>query len=236
MEMSTIHLPENEQKLLMRFVDGECSDAEASRAQELVLASPAAASLVEELKKAGSLSRAALQAPELSPELWKRVFNRIDQEERLAVFFGRRKIGSLREHLLDPLFDGLRDLGWKMYGPAAALVAVCAVFVIALSSGSAPAPAGRNFAAKPGAAMVNAGATGENGVLQEGSYSPPILLEEEVPVSLEVDWMKSRGSVRLFQVPGARSTILSIDKKRRAAASARLAAGPVLKPDVMLNK
>lgn len=224
-------LLENEQKLLMRLVDGECGQAESLKAQDLISGNPEAALFVEELRSMSAQSRAALHAPGLSPELWKRVLNRIEQEERAAVFLGERKVRGLRGRLVEPVLDSLRNLGWRMYGPTAAFATICALFVIALSSNSAVSVGGQKFAGKASGEVVQASAAAEAGVVQDGSYSPPVLLEERVPVSLDVDWMKSRGPIRLFQDPGARSTFLIIDKKRRGAS--RLNAKPVLQPEVV---
>lgn len=233
MKSNLTALTENQQKLLMRLADGECDAAEKVQAEALASAGGEAARFLEDLRAAGLQSRGALQPPQLSPQLWKRVFNRIDQEERLEAFLGERRSPRLRERFVEPLLERLREFGWRMYGPAAAFAAICAVLIVRVSGSPLIGPAGQTLARGAEGMVTEVSAAGMMGSVQDGKYSPPVLLEDQAPVSIEVDWMKGRGAVKLIQGPRG-GAILSVGNGRRGIARSSSAA--VSRPDRSFNR
>ena len=193
------YLSEKEQILLMRFADGECSSSDSKKVEVLLAGSPAAEAFLSQIGSMAGLVRSQPEIAQPAPELWKRVMNRIEQEERSALFLGQRR--SQTFFGFSSLIDSLQQLGWKMYAPAAAAVAFCALFVVRLSGSPAVAPVMGQLASENRSSLVNVSTQASEQGSVEAGYSVPVLIDEDAPESLEVDWMKSRGKVALSRNP-----------------------------------
>ncbi len=202
-------LSDAEEQLLLSYLDGEAGIVKRLRARFL-LRRPEARSYLESMRRVGVETRAWAEGREVpTVDLWQRVSQRLDQEERAARFLGSRASGVVPvRHVWS------ERLAWAI--PSAAVAALATVFVV-----------GTEFRV-PGGFYSMAGtvrqeheqlATIEPSDLGfAGASSQPVSLRSSTAVRpppylsapVEVKWMRSNGRVQLMQDPENRSAIIWI--------------------------
>ena len=212
-------LSEREELLLMKYHDGAANAFERSRAHRLLRKNSEARAYLEGLSRVEGVAKEYVkEVSEEANDLWNQVALRINQEEKLEVWLGERKHDSKRNHFD---FSAFTPKEWGFAGAlATACVAVLAFYVgplfqemsptaqIATESSTATTAAGPKRL--PAVSLVSDGAT---------TREPPRLLEPEMPYGVEVDWMRSQGSVRMIQDPSGKSAIIWVKPRRHKIGS-----------------
>lgn len=226
-------LSEREERLLARYFDGESSWLGRVAARYIIAHKAGAREFMESMRVIGEIARnehAGILAEDPEPvDLWRGVAARIETEERAALFLGQRREaepprGRLSRLTQAVLFD---RIGWAAAG--AAVAAGVMLFVAPPPGAVSGVSTARNIAADASESTGNMRRVSlreraplRRAVKEENAlYTEPLkILEREVPSTLEVDWMKSAGRVRMMQEPDDRSAIIWV--KRRSPVSMAL--------------
>lgn len=195
-------LREEDECMLMRFVDGQSGFFERRAAKALIERNSEAASFVNGLRGVSKLVQgSAGRLPQV--DLWDRVSQRIKQEEHAALFLGERikdEPAGIWAHFMKRL-----STPWS--------VAVSGSLALA-SVGALVLNIGRTTALPLGAIAANQPSAAEN-VQTVALHGRPQLLEDDrSPNVVEVDWMRSDGRVRILHDPSERAPMIWV--KRRA--------------------
>lgn len=216
-----LELSEAEERLLTRYLDGECGFWSKRKAERL-LSERAEAQAFADFHSA---IRKSLSSVELSPKLdgalWSRIEARIAAEERAEVFLGRRFENRFPAQVMEFLRE---SFGLRVAGAVAAAALIVFVFL-------------------PGRQLSIGGTYSKNQIESSGSASPqvvelarsgavpgttplmslvsdgrrmdrPRIIEERAPSTVEVDWMRSQGRVQVIQ-GGGNAPILWVKKRPR---------------------
>jgi hypothetical protein len=191
-------LSEKEELLLSRFHDGECSYISAFFARRLLSKNRAAQIFLADLECLSSQCTALVAKPP-SVDLWARIEARIEQEQRAEFYVGAHRPHVTRE----PLFQrvNLRHATWGGLSGAAIAAAVLVVLgrpqqIVTFSAPSAGPVAHNQLIQQAG--ITNAGG-------QRPLYQTTPIKQHR---SLEVDWMRANGSLKLIPDPGGSSAII----------------------------
>ena len=233
-ENGMAQLSEREEQLLSKYFDGECGWLGRFRAKQLLGRNSAARSFFEALSLIGTETQ---QLSGQKVDLWQAINRRIDQEERAALYLGERRASTETKRIVwNPGFT------WGASG--AMVTAGLAVIVFATSSTSSNTTQQARAAAGvlPQVQGVERSATLEQASMpqssiQQNSFIPQEMIPQAALVSeggasprslpnsasfrdplsemVEVDWMRSNGSLRLLQDPGERSAIIWVKRKRQ---------------------
>jgi hypothetical protein len=218
-------LREFEERILVRYFDNEAAWWERLWAKRLISTRPSARAFMDTMRTIGEIARngrAGILARNPEPvDLWGRIKNRIEAEEKAAIFLGQRSAPRVGESL-GAKIAGFFSVDHLIWGGSGALVAASVLFFVL----QRPLP-------PPTVAMHRAGhvqLAENNGNIRRVSqarpsvrrslpdeqlYSEPLkILEPDVPNTVEVDWMRSSGRVRMMHEPGEGSTLIWV--KRRA--------------------
>ena len=144
-------LCDSDRRLLQKYLDGECSSFTLFFARRLLRKSDDARRYLELLSKASAkvvesslIKSAALKRESLSTEeLWRRIEQRIDAEERASVLLGERKVRNKDFQLdaprmrsfIESLSEGILARRSSVFGGMAALTTCCLLLVLSFSSG-----------------------------------------------------------------------------------------------------
>ena len=198
-EPETKELTEKQQLLLSTYADNECSFFSRWMAERLIKSNPDAQLFIDTLKNNAQIFRDATTTNDSSADLWSKISQRIDAEERAAIYLGERKpavsegIGAAWSNWLSrhAVMGGLSG---------AAMAAMVLVLVTRPSKPGEilPVYTGGPVAAQSSspfrqAAFTGAGSSGRS--------------------TMEVDWMRSNGSLQLIQNPTSKSAIIWVRKK-----------------------
>lgn len=185
-------LSPREERLLARYHDGECGWVGRYLAERLITRRAPARSYVEALQKIQRLSRER-PAGSVGVDLWSGIAARIAQEERAAVFLGRRGeswaerlAGFVREH---------RHIAWGIPS-GAALAGMVLLFMAPVNNYPGSAPTGVARVGGGGAPVVNLASAGNGRPV--GQFRDPV----------EVDWVRGSGRVRVMQDPHRNSAVI----------------------------
>jgi hypothetical protein len=206
------------ERLLIKLLDGECCAPERWLVHRMLERNRAAAEAFERLKSDREVLKSALEVSLAGDQdagtvdLWDRISKRIDIEERSALLIGKRNLStSVRPALLDSLSSGLT---WGISG------AVAAAMVIFVFANSASIDVGNGFNSgqlvssrapeNPGFSNVSLGSG------KGKKAGTPQILERRYPVTLEVDWMRSDGRVRVMSGESERSPIIWVKRRKPA--------------------
>lgn len=250
--------PSNE-RLVMRWFDGELGRFGAWRANRLLSRSDAARNFLQDLDRSRSVSRewhrsrqeelgANLQSNSLGQQsLWDAVLRRIDVEERSSLYLGPRKetteSGDERDAAAGWSTSWVERCGWGVCGAlsTAVLALVLRDFPIdgSLSNKiSGLLPAKQNLAgngvgpvasqeaisslARTSAEPSNAAIVPVSGVPISGVRSGSGTSNLRRGRGVEVDWMRSDGTLQLIQGSELNSTLIWVKRDRsRVQAVAR---------------
>ncbi len=191
-------LSEKQELLISRFHDGECSYISAFFARRLITRNPSAQSFLSELKEIRSKCVTLGNEP-TGVDMWSRIEAQIDQEQRTQFYVGALRAPSGQE----PLWQRINLRHATFGGLSGAAIASVVVMALArpqqIVSFSAPSagPAAHNQLIQP-AAITNSGS-------QMALYQTNQVRQQR---SLEVDWMRANGSLKLIPDPSGSSTII----------------------------
>ena len=201
-DRGTHELSEQQQLLLSSYVDNECSFISRIRAELLIKRDNAAKVFIQDLKNTSRALQSLLSDTRTSPDLWDRISQRIDAEERAALYLGQRKpeTEEMERSFLASFFSKQSVIG----GLSGAAVAACVLMLISRPTTKPgeilPVYTGGPVAAHNRSAFHQAslGSTPQRAGL--GS-------------SMEVDWMRSNGSLKIIQNPDDKSAIFWVRKR-----------------------
>ncbi|MBX7138534.1 MAG: hypothetical protein K1X83_11180 [Oligoflexia bacterium] len=237
MNSDLARLSEDQEMLLMRYLDGECGFWERRRAQKL-LTQRTAQQFVEEFLEIGQkVALTEQNSPSVVlDDLWGKISNRIDQEKRAEVFLGPRRAVADEPGLVSGIAEWFSFASFgRNLTLAGGLVAACLGFVMVQHrTSSMPAQIATGSGAQPLSESALSQALGGRALqpvnmsLPEPIYdelpqetfaasagnAPQALARRPVNEALEVDWMRSAGRVKLMRDPEQRSTIIWIRKRQ----------------------
>jgi hypothetical protein len=190
-----------QQLLLSSYVDNECSFISRIRAERLIKRNSAAKVFIQDLKNTSQTLRSLLSDTPASPDLWDRISQRIDAEERAALYLGQRKpeTEEMDRSFLASFFSKQSVIG----GLSGAAVAACVLMLI-----SRPTKPGEIIPVYTGGPV----AAHNRGALHQASLSST-LQGAGSSSSMEVDWMRSNGSLKIIQNPNDKSAIFWVRKR-----------------------
>jgi hypothetical protein len=227
-------LSDKERFMLMAFHDGECGMIGRWRSKRLIKRSAEAAEFCSALGdfSRGFKSTLGSSTPLLKDSLWEKISNRIEQEERAALYLGARiaQPPARRSSTVAPL-------GWSVAGGLVAASVTVFVFGNTQSDSMSSVPAiveqiGGSQVAKLPIDAVNLVSQNddlpkliESGSARLGNESELSFASQSVnrssrrndaralQSSVGVDWMRSDGAVRFFSDPHQHSTTIWIKKR-----------------------
>ncbi len=207
-------LSEQQQLLLSSYVDNECSFISRVRAERLIKRNNIAKAFVQDLKNTSQTLRSFLSSTPTSPDLWDRISQRIDAEERAALYLGQRKpeTQEMERSFLASFFSKQSVIG----GLSGAAVAACVLMLISRPTKPGeiiPVYTGGPVAAHNRSAFHQASL----GTAPQGAGSGS---------SMEVDWMRSNGSLKIIQNPNDKSAIFWVRKRPNGASLRSLGINP----------
>jgi hypothetical protein len=235
-----MNLSESDQRLLMAYFDGGSVSVAVPwyrrlRLKALLLSNEGQRELLA-LRSLSSALKAGMVAetPEIDP-LWDRIERRIEQEERSAVYLGRRTEGEGR--VVSPFSDWLRSLGAPLgFGLAGALAALAVVRLPSTDSVHVASDLESVWPSKRPVLIRSMNGAGANGASPAGlsSMAPQFVRRSVVPAdvtrqrlspsrepAIDVDWVHSDGAVRFYSNPSGKSTMIWVRKKTPERRKAR---------------
>lgn len=198
-------LNERQEHLLVKFSDNELSVFGRYKARRLLASSAQAQNYLEQIYSL----RSALNDVTYSKnaDLWDRIDAAIDNEEfAQKVLLPQNQQTSNRPHYLNWITDSVRQVSWGACG-----VAVTAgLLAVGVRFGQIPMPKNAsNFGAVTQATQVS------NSRSHGNTASEIYILNDHAQPAMEVDWMRSAGSVRVIPDVRDRNTILWVKRAKR---------------------
>jgi|GEM_PF-2750203 len=228
-------LGEEREMLLMRYADSECGAWDRMRARSLLRRSSEATLFLKSMRRAEQIEREVLNQPitqrkTTGDQVWQRVKARIEQELHTELLLGRRAAFSGSGALSDSGNGGLLGrlfgrAGWSFAG-AAVTAAVAVVWlqverptvenqVASNDVVQSPERSGEMHLASTSTQSPKASSTTKR-------FGRPHILEPDLPNTVEVDWMRGGGRVRM--IPNEeQSPTFWINRSNRRAAEGRKA-------------
>ena len=228
-------LTEKQEILLCRLFDGDLGLFNRMRAKRLVRSNGTAQDFLTSLESISS----AVTAPQIDGstkkcDLWDEISQRIEAEERAAIFLGARQSSSAaviansdhEEHSTWYRFFSTQALLGGLSGAA-----TTAVVLFVVSSMRATLPGGvvtasnSNSGASSPQVLTQASLSSNGFENSRGPYSSaiagalpassnrPTLLNGRDRAIMEVDWMRGNGPLRVIQNPSERSTIIWVKRQ-----------------------
>ena len=214
----SINLSERQQILLSAYADDQCSFVSRFLAERLIRANPDAQTFISNLQATSTLFKEHAPNREVTADLWARIDQRIDAEERAALYLGQRR--AIPEREAASLFDRLASKQALFGGLSGAAVAALVLIVVSRPSRpgeilpvytGGPVPAQSSSAFHQAAFEAN----------PQGGFPSRS--------SMEVDWMRGNGSLQLIQNPNGKSATIWVRKKATTTAATRVAATPTIR-------
>jgi hypothetical protein len=208
-ESAIKELSEQQEMLLSSYVDNECSFLSRVRAERLIKRSEAAKLFVKNLKNTSQTYRSLFSETTSSPDLWDKISQRITAEERAALYLGERR--PTTERAESPSRGGFLSRHAVIGGLSGAAVAACVLMLV-----TRPTKPGEILPVYTGGPVA---ATNRSAFHQASLGSSP---QGTAPSSaMEVDWMRSTGSLKIIQSPSDNSAIFWV--RRRSTGEIRRA-------------
>ena len=204
-------LTPKQELLLMSFHDNQCGFLACWKARRLLERSAMARDFLADLKvvSRGIQHGLTTEVPVLQSSLWSAISQRIDQEERAAVYLGSRADRPVRRSF----FSSGVSFGWGLTGGA---VAAGVTLLIANSVNySAPQFSPSTQMARDGGSF-SAVQQGIPQVIDSTLVGDPVSSRSgsrQRQQSVDVDWVRSDGAVRFFSDPSQRSTMIWVKKR-----------------------
>lgn len=215
LKLMDLKLTEGQQLLLSKFYDGECGYLESLRAKRLLARSPDAVEFCRQLDsvKDSCISKLSITTSDgSSVNLWDRVSARIEQETRAEMYLGKRRMthdkrGSLWERFASP---------YALAGGVSGAALAAIMLVVGYSSSGVTTFVAPQTAATNEFQLVRPVAMGAN------TGRIPTTLRVPGSSSLEVDWVRSQGSLKLIPDPNGSSAIIWVRRKPGVGQEQRL--------------
>lgn len=200
-DVSSKELTEKQQMLLSAYVDDECSRLSRFFAERLIKTNSEARLFVQNLKNTSQTYRSLATSNDSSVNLWDRISQRIEGEERAALYLGQRKpvTTSNAPSLLERLLSRQAIVG----GLSGAAIAATVLLLVSRPSKPGeilPVYTGGPVAAHNSSAFHQASLGNEPQSF--GARS-----------AMEVDWMRGNGSFNIIQNPNDKSAIIWVRKR-----------------------
>lgn len=213
------------ERLLMRYHDGECSWFTARRAKALLAFSADAKEYLAHLQQLAQVVDSFSHSAVEPVDLWARIEQRIDQEEKTALYLGKRSFSATGATRSSSGFGGLFTFG----APVAAFVVVLSFFLY--TGNEIPVTEiGQTVAS------LSVNSTAVSGVAPESrtvlpvantapvSYTDPTVGVQVAPTAQfvrshdpwEVEWIRSDGRVRMIHQRSGRAPVLWIKRHNSA--------------------
>lgn len=238
-------LSEREERALEAYHDCECGAFGKWRVRRLLAAKPAASTYIRALASTAEEIAAGRSEPGKGIDLWEKIDIRLEQEERAALFLGQRRTDESQQTWK---MQWVWRVSWGLSGAlvSAAVVAVAFLQFYPHDQNTQTPQAGAStivpVAAAAGSLQYSPVAlepslNNQAGVGNSGEESREFIPQPQlgrVPRVMEVDWMRSRGRVRMIQNTGEKTAILWIDRARQnqAVVSQRPVEGLAITPVV----
>lgn len=231
----------------MAYLDGECGWLARRRAERLLARHPEAASFLNTQRALSGICRElsearASQSLQSSADTWSVICARIEHEQRGARFLGARVDDAGRGSLFGLWKGGSRGgtgrwgvewFGDRIAWGAAGALSTAVVVLALVPRGEISSPSaqterqlvsevsGMNLAQSAAPTFVAAtGIDRSRGPVSNQLASAPRIIEERIPGTFEVDWVRSAGRVRMIQDPTERSAIIWVKRHDLARPSA----------------
>ena len=217
-------LSEQHELLLMQFCDCELGFFGRLRAKNLLRSCARAREFVAQ----NNTAQRALSEISYSEkvDLWSRISAAIDNEEfAQRIISTRTKVDTSTPQRVYHLADSFRQLGWGASG----VVVTAGLLMLVLRIGPAAAPKGESSFG----AVTQTTLEGDSGAANN-SRSGIYILNDHAQPAMEVDWMRSGGSVRVIPDNLDRNTILWVKRLKNSehsGAFARVAPSIVPQPN-----
>lgn len=204
-------LTDKQQLLLSRYFDGECGFIARVAAKRLIASNPSALLFLNSLQRNGETLRTDLDATRATPvDLWSRIDARIEQEERASFYLGERRVQTTQA----PLFTHAQPSHLVFGGLSGAALAALALFMVYQ-------PISLPTFSSPQTAAVNGSQAFQPVALGTNSRLRPTALAPSGTRGMEVDWMRSNGSLSLIPDPNGASTIIWVRRRSPRTLDAR---------------
>jgi hypothetical protein len=218
-ESGSKELSEQQELLLSSYLDNECSFISRLRAERLIKRNETAKLFVQNLKNTSDTYRSLFSESTQSPDLWDKISQRIDAEARAALYLGQRKPPT--ETHEKPSVAHFFSKQALVGGLSGAAVAACVLLFI-----SRPTKPGEIIPVYTGGPV----AAHNPSAFHQASLGSP----QQAAVagsSMEVDWMRSNGSLKIIQNPSNNSAIFWVRKRpsARALGSQGIQATPTIR-------
>ena len=204
-------LSEREEELLARFFDNEASFFERFRVKSLRRMKPAATddflqslAVIREISR-GELAGVLKDNP-VQVDLWQGINQRLDEEERLAIYYHSDRAVSVdatpeQESFVSRLMD---RFAWSVSG---GVVAACATFLLIQ-----PSPQPFDLSRLKSSSFLQS-------VSGHGGEVSPVVSRSQIyrrsaPHVVEVDWMRSDGRVQMLHEPTDHSAMIWVRKRQ----------------------
>ena len=198
-------LNQRQEQLLMRLCDCELGPIGRLRARRLLRTSILARGFVAEVNSVRS-SLCDVSYSEKC-DLWSRIDAAIENEE-FAERLLQGDLGRSRQQDRSSWGDSFRQLGWGASG----ILVTAGLLAVAVRFGPIPVPTSTS----PFGAVTRA-TVDSDGSSPAAASSGIYILNDHSQPAMEVDWMRSVGSVRVIPDSRDRNTILWVKRPKRAA-------------------
>jgi hypothetical protein len=206
-------LSEKDELLLSKYHDGECGVLSAFLAKRLLRDNTVAQDFLRNLEMCSRVLEAEASRVSIpAVDLWDRIDNRIDQEQKAAFYLGERRVTERAPSLIERLRASQIAVGGLS---GAAIAAVALLFLYSPRDIA-------SFSVPINAATSNA----QNQFQQVGLGGSPIsprqaALSHRGNAPLEVDWMRSNGSLSLIPDASGSSAIIWVRRRSTSPIQAR---------------
>ena len=206
-------LSEKDELLLSKYHDGECGVLSAFLAKRLLRDNTAAQHFLRNLENCSRIIEAEASRVSIPVvDLWDRIDNRIDQEQKAAFYLGERRVTERVPSLIERLRASQVAVGGLS---GAAIAAVAFLFVYSprdITSFSVP--------------FNGPSSNAQNQFQQVGMGSSSISTRQATLTQrgnrpLEVDWMRSNGSLSLIPDASGSSAIIWVRRRSASPSQAR---------------
>ncbi|MCB0352674.1 MAG: hypothetical protein KDD64_04090 [Bdellovibrionales bacterium] len=221
-ELERKELTEQQELLLCRYFDDECGWIGSFRARGLLRKSCSAKDFFSglratslETRDCGDMLLERASRSTCCENLWEKVSARIASEEKAEIFLGKRSVASSQQ-----AFFTLPRFAWGVSGAAAALCLVAAFSLDGFSGAPSEPTFESSIASLESPIRTDGSEAGGVTLASRGIVEPVRQVStasgagsQPLRNFVEVDWMKSDGSVRLVHDPAASAPIIVVKKR-----------------------
>lgn len=201
-------LTEKEELLLSRHYDGECGFISRFQVQRLLTRNYQAKLFFNGLSTIGAECR-AISSEAKGVDLWSRIDSRITAEESAAFYLGERRSAPTNEQAT--AFKSIR-FNQTLFGGLSGMAVAATVLIIFAQPAAKDGKDAATLATLPQPFRQAA-----LGALD----SQPIRFNRRDNSTLEVDWMRANGPLKLLQNPSEKSAVIWVRRNKAPTATLR---------------